>query len=113
MSEQTRVIWKDGMAFDVELQGHRFTVDASSEFGGRDLGPRPKALLLPALAGCTAMDVVSILDKMRVRFDAFNVEVNGELSADHPKVFQTLHIVYRLRGEQIDRAKVEKAVVIW
>ena len=65
MSYIAKVRWEQEMAFDVELQGHRFKIDAASEFGGEDRGPRPKALLLAALAGCTGMDVVSILRKMR------------------------------------------------
>jgi len=107
---ETKLTWKQGMAFEAELQGHRFTVDASDEHGGKNLGPRPKALVLTALAGCTGMDVVSILGKMRVAFDAFDVGVTGELTADHPKVYGKIHIVYRLKGKAIDRTKVERAV---
>lgn len=106
----THLTWAGDMAFEVELQGHRFSVDASAEHGGKDRGPRPKPLVLSALAGCTGMDVVSMLNKMRVSFDAFEVEVSGELTDEHPKHYRAIHIVYRLRGADIDRAKVERAV---
>jgi putative redox protein len=108
---ETKLTWKQGMAFEAELQGHHFGVDAATdEHGGQNLGPRPKALVLTALAGCTGMDVVSILSKMRVAFEAFDVSVEGELSAEHPKVYSKIHVVYRLKGKDIDRTKVERAV---
>ncbi len=111
MGVTTNATWRPGsMAFDVELQGHRFVVDATEEFGGKDLGPRPKALVLSALAGCTAMDVVYILQRMRVPFTGLTVDVAGELGEQEPKVFAKLHLTYRVSGENVDRAKVEKAV---
>lgn len=110
MGPSTRVTYTDGMAFDVELQGHHFTVDAEAQVGGSDRGPRPKALLLSALAGCTGMDVVAILKKMRMPFASFSVDVSGELTDEHPKVFRALHVTYRFTGEELDRAKIERAV---
>lgn len=110
MGPSTRVTYTDGMAFDVELQGHHFAVDAEAQVGGSDRGPRPKALLLSALAGCTGMDVVAILKKMRMPFASFSVDVSGELTDEHPKVFRALHVTYRFTGEELDRAKIERAV---
>ncbi|HOT01378.1 MAG TPA: OsmC family protein, partial [Acidobacteriota bacterium] len=72
--------------------------------------PRPKGLLLTGLAGCTGMDVVSLLTKMRVSFTRFSVEVSGDLTTDHPKIFSRIHIRYILAGPNIARDKVEKAV---
>ena len=102
--------WDGGMAFVATQDGHTVRLDASSEHGGRNSGPRPKGLVLTGLAGCTGMDVVSILNKMRVAFTRFSVEVSGELTADHPKVFSRIHIRYVLHGPNIARDKVEKAV---
>lgn len=110
MAAKTVLQWKEGLAFEVELQGHRFMVDADAEFGGKDLGPRPKALLLSGLAGCTGMDVASLLAKMRVSFDTFSVEVEGNDTDEHPKVFKEILIRYILTGAQLDREKIEKAV---
>lgn len=110
MPDTTTLRWKQDMAFEAELQGHRFVVDAAAEHGGRDRGPRPKPFVLTSLAGCTAMDVVSILGKMRVPFSAFTVEVGGELTDEHPKVYRKIHVTYRIRGDNVDRAKVERAV---
>lgn len=58
------------------------------------------------------MDVVSLLAKMRVNFDAFDIDVSGELTEEHPKYYHKIHVIYRFRGEQIDRGKVEKAVAL-
>ncbi|MBN1960443.1 MAG: OsmC family protein [Deltaproteobacteria bacterium] len=109
-TQESKLTWKQDMAFAAELQGHQFMVDASSEHGGKDLGPRPKTLVLTALAGCTGMDVVAILKKMRVTFAAFEVKVSGELTENHPKVYDKIHVIYHLKGENIDRTKVERAV---
>jgi putative redox protein len=102
--------WNGGMSFDAELQGHRLTVDADSRFGGQNRGPRPKPLLLAALGGCTGMDVVSLLGKMKMPFDALAVEVQGEAREEHPQVYTRLHIRYILKGSQLDREKIDKAI---
>jgi putative redox protein len=110
MTPTSQVTWQDGMAFDVEVDGHRLTVDAEEEFGGKDRGPRPKPLLLSALGGCTAMDVVSMLKKMRVPFDSFSVMVDGVLAEEHPKVYRSIRLTYTFTGEALDRSKIERAV---
>ena len=106
----TRAELTDGMSFDVELEGHHFTIDADEQFGGQDRGPRPKALLLSGLAGCTAMDVVSILGKMKMPYDSFAVEVDADMTDEHPKVYSDIRVRYVFTGSDLDRAKIEKAV---
>lgn len=101
---------KDKMAFDVEVNGHKFTIDAHSEVGGEDRGPRPKPLLLAALGGCTSMDVVSILRKMRVDFKDVNVQVEGELVDEPPKKYGKIHVIYTFTGKDLPMEKLEKAV---
>lgn len=84
---ESTVTLRDGMAFAVDLDGHQFTIDADAQFGGRDLGPRPKGLMLSSLAGCAAMDVVSILRKMRQPFESVAIKAEADLTDTHPKVF--------------------------
>ncbi len=98
------------MAFETELNGHKLTIDADKSNGGQDLGPRPKALLLLGLAGCTGMDIVSILEKMRVEIIDLNVKVEGELTEEHPKHFTSMHIIYEFWGKDLPMEKLEKAV---
>jgi len=102
--------WLEDMAFETEIDGHKITIDAKPEVGGQDRGPRPKPMMLAALGGCTAMDVVSMLKKMRVEVKSLNVVVEGELSEEHPKRFLKMHVIYEVAGENLPLDKIEKAV---
>ncbi len=110
MKQAINLSWKKGMAFETELYGHKLTIDADQSNGGQDLGPRPKALMMVALAGCTGMDIVSILEKMRVDLVDLNVKVEGEVSEEHPKQFISMHIIYEFWGKDLPMEKLEKAV---
>jgi len=102
--------WKNKMAFDAEVNGHIIPLDADERVGGEDYGARPKPLTLVSLGGCTGMDVVSILAKMRVELDGFNVSVSGELTDEHPKYFHKIHIIYTFKGKDLPMDKLEKAI---
>ena len=102
--------WKGKMTFDAEVNGHIIPIDADEKVGGMDRGPRPKPLTLVSLGGCTGMDVVSILDKMRVKLDDFKVDVSGELTEEHPKYFNKITITYTFTGKNLPLDKIEKAV---
>ena len=102
--------WKQDMTFEADVNGFKIMLDAEPTVGGMNNGPRPKPLILVALAGCTGMDVISILKKMKIEPEFFNVSVEGELTEEHPKYYNKIHIVYELKGKDIDREKVEKAV---
>ncbi len=110
MAAKTVATWTGDMSFEVELNGHKFSIDADDKFGGRNLGPRPKGLLLSGLAGCTGMDVVSLLKKMKMEWDSFSLEVEADLTDEHPKMYKDIGIKYILNGDSLDRAKIEKAV---
>jgi len=101
---------KGNMAFEMDLDGHTLITDATPEVGGEDLGPRPKVLLLAGLIGCTGIDVVSILNKMKVKPDDFNIEVKAEESEEHPKVYTKIHLVYLFKGKDLPQDKIERAV---
>lgn len=102
--------WKDGMSFETEVNGFKLTLDADEKVGGQNLGPRPKPLTLVSLAGCTGMDVISILKKMRVEPDYFNIEVEGNMIDDFPKNYDKIHLKYIFRGKDLPLEKLEKAV---
>lgn len=110
MKETITTNWLNGLAFESEVDGHKIYMDSSMEHGGKNTGPRPKPLMMVALAGCTGMDVAALLQKMRVDFDSFSVEVEGEITENHPKRFEGMKVIYRLKGKDINRASVEKAV---
>ena len=109
-TEQVRVNWLENMAFEAEVNGHKIIIDAAETVGGENRGPRPKPLMLVALAGCTGMDVVSILKKMRVDVDGFNVVVEGDLTEEHTKQFTQMRVVYEFKGKDLPMDKLEKAV---
>ncbi|HKK41873.1 MAG TPA: OsmC family protein [Bacteroidales bacterium] len=102
--------WLDGMAFEGDIDGHKVVIDADSQVGGKNRGPKPKPFMLLSLGGCTAMDVISILNKMRVTVDSFNVRVEGDLTEEHPKHFYKMHVVYEFTGKDLPMDKLEKAV---
>ncbi len=111
--KETEVVstkWLENMSFESEINGHKLIIDAKEEVGGQDRGPRPKPLMLAALGGCTSMDVISILKKMRVELKSLNVIVEGELSEEHPKRFQKMHVIYEVEGNNLPMDKIEKAV---
>lgn len=110
MKETITTKWLNDLAFEAELDGHKIYIDSSTEHGGKNTGPRPKPLMMVALAGCTGMDVAAILKKMRVEVEEFSVEVEGEISEVHPKKFEGMKVIYRLKGKEISRKNVEKAV---
>lgn len=110
MSTKVNVTWKDHMTFNANVNGFDVILDADEKVGGRNLGPRPKPLTLVSLGGCTGMDVISILGKMRVDPDFFDVEVEGQLSEEHPKYYKSIHIKYIFKGKNLPKDKLEKAV---
>jgi len=106
-----KVVWKGGMSFDgLGGSGFSLPMGTSVAFGGKDDGFRPMELLLVGLAGCTAMDVISILEKKRQDVTNFEVRVQGERAEDHPKVFTDITIEFVVTGRSVDPVAVERAV---
>lgn len=110
MKHVVHCTWAGEMAFDSEVDGHRLRMDAGPESGGNGQGPRPKPLLLAAAAGCTGMDVASLLKKMRIQVAGFEMEVEGDLAEEHPKTYEAIRLVYRFHGKDLDKARIGKAV---
>ena len=110
MAQTITAVNTGGMAFEIEQDGHTYTVDADPSVGGQDRGPRPKALLLSGLAGCTGMDVASILAKMKMPYDRMTIEVSADLTDEHPRVYDRIRLKYIVTGENLDRTKIEKAI---
>ncbi len=112
MSHQTlNCTWKEGMAFETEVSGHKILMDADDSVGGRDSGPRPKPLMLASLAGCTGMDVISILKKMQQPYTYFNIDVEADMTEEHPKQYSSIKVIYEFKkADNLDEKKVQKAV---
>jgi len=103
--------WKGDMAFTAEVDGHEIQLDAAESFGGKNQGPTPKPLVLVSLAGCSGMDVVAILKKMREPVSWFNMRVQGELSEEHPKTYTGIKVFYEFKAaDGLKDENVRKAV---
>ncbi len=109
---QATVKWNSGLAFTAHQGGHLIPLDASRESGGMDSGASPKGLLLSGLGGCTGIDVVSILEKMRIHLEGFEVQASAELTEEHPKVFKSIQLRYVFRGRDLPLEKLERAVIL-
>ena len=105
------VSWHEGLQFTAAAtSGHKITLDGDPAVGGTDLGARPLELMLMSLAGCTGMDVISILKKKRQDVTAFEVKTHAERAENHPKVFTAVTIEYIITGHNIDPKAVERAI---
>ncbi len=108
---QAKVTWRGDMEFEGTADsGHTLTLDAAPEVGGANKGFRPMELMALSLAGCTAMDVISILRKKRQEVTGFEVQVHAKQAKEHPHVFTDIQVTYVVRGRNIDPAAVERAV---
>lgn len=110
MADSITCKWNKDMEFQTELGGHTLIMDADESVGGHDAGPRPKPLLLAGLGGCTGMDVVSILRKMRIEFSDVSIDIEYELSEEHPRIYKKIHLIYHVFGKDLNIQKVERAV---
>ena len=102
--------WKKNLAFESRIDEHSFTTDAPVDSGGDNSGASPKKLMMASLAGCTGVDVVSILKKMRVDIDELVIRVDAELTEDVPSVYTSMHLTYIFRGSDLDIDKLRRAV---
>lgn len=102
---KTITTWKTAHLFESEHEGNKISMD-----GDKKNGHGPKALLLSGLAGCSGIDVVDILTKMRVEFSDFTIEVETEQTDEHPKVFKDIVIYYKIRTDAANEDKVRKAI---
>jgi len=110
MKHKVETSWKGNMQFDALVSGHHVKMDALPVVGGEDSGPRPKELMLASLAGCTGMDVISILKKMRVDVESFDISIDADITEEHPKHYTKMHLVYQFKGKELDIEKLKKAV---
>jgi putative redox protein len=110
MADTVVTKWIGDLSFDSLVSGHHVTLDSDSQYGGHDAGPRPKALLLTALTGCSGMDIVSILNKMKVEDYSLMMEATGIQTEEHPKHYHTITVSFKFAGKNLPEDKIVKAV---
>ena len=108
---KARVQWLDGRAFVGESgSGHAVVMDGAPESGGRNVGVRPMEMLLLGLGGCTAFDIVMILERMREKVTGLDIALEAERAGEDPKVFTHVKLIYKVTGRNLKPANVERAV---
>ncbi len=110
MKASIKTTWKENLAFTSSLDEHKVITDAPLEADGDNSGPSPKKLMMVSLAGCTGVDVVFILKKMRVEIDDIIITVEAVLTDEVPSVYSSMHISYEFVGVDLDRKKLQRAV---
>ena len=108
---KAKITWLNGRAFVAESgSGHAVVIDGAPESGGRNIGVRPMEMMLMGLGGCSAFDVVMILEKSREKVTGCEVSLEAERADEDPKVFTKVKIIYNLKGENLKPAAVERAI---
>lgn len=109
MSHHVNTTWNQGMSFTANINNHKITMDNHDD-PAHETGPSPKRLMLASLAGCTGIDIVSILNKMKVEFSDFSIDIAASLTEEHPKMYKDVKIIYKIKIAEKDRPKMEKAI---
>ena len=114
MEHKIKTEWRGKMAFNSFVIGGEVALDSDEAVGGQGAGVRPKSLMLSALSGCTGMDVTSLMKKMRIdeNVSKFTIDVSANLTDEHPKVYDKVHVVYTFEGKDMNQTKLEKAVTL-
>lgn len=110
MIHTVRTVYNDKMAFTADISGHKVLMDTTEDDGGENKAPSPKRMMLAALTACTGMDIVPMLNKMKVPFSDFSVEVDATVADDYPKIYNKVKLTYKIKMAEEHRPKMEKAV---
>lgn len=103
--------WLGNMAFESNNpSGHNFIIDIAKEDGGDGHGMRPKALMLSSLAGCSGLDVASLIKKMKLEVDEFTIETIANLTDEHPKYYDKVTVEYHFHGVNLEEKKLQRAI---
>lgn len=106
-----KTAFNHNLAFTAKIGDYEVPMDTSDE-NTSNFGPSPKKLMLASLAGCTGIDVVSILNKMKVSFSDFTIGIDASLTDEHPKIYKDVMMTYQIKVAEVDRPKMEKAVTL-
>ena len=113
MTREVAVKWVEGLKFmGIGYTNHAIVIDGPADSGGNDSAVRPGEMVLMALAACTGIDVVSLLKKMRVAFDSFDIAITAETAEEHPKYFKKINVEYRVTGNDVPEDKLQRAITL-
>ena len=111
MADKITTHWKGGLTFESDNPSGKFVImDTNIDDQEERFGLSPKAMMLSSLAGCSALDVISTLDKMKEEIDDFKIDVSGELTDEHPRYYHSVVVDYHFYGSDLNKKKCERAV---
>lgn len=110
MDHKITTHWKGGLTFESDNPSGKFVTMDTDVMGEGRKGLSPKAMMLSSLAGCSAIDVILMLEKMKVEIDDLKIEVSGELTDEHPKYYHSVLVDYHFYGSDLNKKKCERAV---
>jgi putative redox protein len=111
MTNQITTTWLGDMKFEsTNPSGHNLFIDVSEEDGGKSEGYRPKALMLSSLAGCSGLDVASLIKKMKLNVSDFKIVIDANLTEEHPKYYDKVSMHFHFYGNDLNEKKLQKAV---
>ena len=111
MANHITTTWLGNMKFEsTNPSGHNLYIDAGPESGGKGEGYRPKALMLSGLAGCSGLDVASLIKKMKLEVNDFKIEIEANLTEEHPKYYDKVSVNFHFYGDNLNEKKLQKAV---
>lgn len=105
-------VFNKNMAFTATIKGHDVLMDTTADEGGDDSAPSPKRLMLASLGGCTGMDIVPMLNKMKVPFSNFSIDIDADVREEYPKIYNRVKITYKIKMAVTDKPKLEKAIAL-
>jgi len=108
MINKVQTTWKGGMLFESTNPGGNLLINDGEQ--SDELAYTPKALMLASLAGCSGLDVASLLKKMRAEVDEFTIDIEANLTDEHPKFYDKVSVIYNFYGKEFKKGKIEKAV---
>lgn len=108
---RSELIWQQDLRFiGITESNHSLVLDTKKEVGGSESAPSPMELLSIALMGCTAMDVISILKKMKQQVEEFRIFFEAERADSHPKIFTKIKLIYQFKGKNLQYENIKKAI---
>ncbi|WJJ96977.1 OsmC family protein [Algibacter luteus] len=111
MAVKVSTKWLGNMRFEsTNPSGHNLFIDAGEENGGQGEGYRPKALMLSGLAGCSGLDVAALIKKMKLNVEDFNIEIEANLTDEHPKYYDKVAMHFYFYGDDLNEKKLQRAV---
>ncbi|MFH4969367.1 OsmC family protein [Gaetbulibacter sp. M240] len=111
MTNHITTTWLGNMKFEsTNPSGHNVIIDAGPEMGGESAGYRPKALMLSGLAGCSGLDVASLIKKMKLPVEDFKIDIEANLTEEHPKYYDAVTMSFHFYGSELNEKKLQKTV---